>query len=134
LAPGVKNLSENIKVISIVGRFLEHSRIICFGKGNSLPNKNAKVFITSADWMSRNFDRRVETLVPIENKTVHEQILFQIMNTAIQDNQNAWQLNDKGEYSKINSDNSLKVDSHKYFMTNPSLSGQGSSVKKTRNK
>lgn len=84
--------------------------------------------------MSRNFDRRVETLVPIENKTVHEQILFQIMNTAIQDNQNAWQLNDKGEYSKINSDNSLKVDSHKYFMTNPSLSGQGSSVKKTRNK
>ena len=134
LTPGVKNLSENIKVISIVGRFLEHSRIICFGKGNSLPNKNAKVFITSADWMSRNFDRRVETLVPIENKTVHEQILFQIMNTAIQDNQNAWQLNDKGEYSKINSDNSLKVDSHKYFMTNPSLSGQGSSVKKNRNK
>jgi len=132
LVPGVKDMSENIKVISVVGRFLEHSRIICFGKGKSLPNKNAKIYISSADWMSRNFDRRVETLVPIDNKTVHEQILFQIMNTTINDNANAWILQSDGTYKKISTQGSKVLNSHKYFMINPSLSGRGSALKKVQ--
>ena len=132
LVPGVKDMSENIKVISVVGRFLEHSRIICFGKGKSLPNKNAKIYISSADWMSRNFDRRVETLVPIDNKTVHEQILFQIMNTTINDNANAWILQSDGTYKKISATGSKTLNSHKYFMINPSLSGRGSALKKVQ--
>ena len=132
LIPGVKGLSENIKVISIVGRFLEHSRIICFGKGRLLPSKDAKIYISSADWMSRNFDRRVETLVPIDNKTIHEQILFQIMNTAMNDNTNAWILQNDGKYKKISSTESKALNSHKYFMINPSLSGRGSALKKVK--
>lgn len=132
LVPGVKDMSENIKVISVVGRFLEHSRIICFGKGKPLPNKNAKIYISSADWMSRNFDRRVETLVPIDNKTVHEQILFQIMNTTINDNANAWILQSDGTYKKISAHGSKVLNSHKYFMINPSLSGRGSALKKVQ--
>jgi len=132
LVPGVKDMSENIKVISVVGRFLEHSRIICFGKGKPLPNKNAKIYISSADWMSRNFDRRVETLVPIDNKTVHEQILFQIMNTTINDNANAWILQSDGTYKKISTQGSKVLNSHKYFMINPSLSGRGSALKKVQ--
>ena len=132
LVPGVKDMSENIKVISVVGRFLEHSRIICFGKGKSLPNKNAKIYISSADWMSRNFDRRVETLVPIDNKTVHEQILFQIMNTTINDNANAWILQSDGTYKRISAQGSKTLNSHKYFMINPSLSGRGSALKKVQ--
>ena len=132
LVPGVKDMSENIKVISVVGRFLEHSRIVCFGKGKTLPNKNAKIYISSADWMSRNFDRRVETLVPIDNKTVHEQILFQIMNTTINDNSNAWILQSDGTYKKISTSGSKTLNSHKYFMINPSLSGRGSALKKVQ--
>ena len=132
LIPGVKGLSDNIKVISIVGRFLEHSRIICFGKGKLLPSKEAKIYISSADWMSRNFDRRVETLVPIDNKTVHEQILFQIMNTAMNDNTNAWILQSDGKYKKITTTGSKALNSHKYFMINPSLSGRGSALKKVK--
>ena len=132
LIPGVKGLSENIKVISIVGRFLEHSRIVCFGKGKTLPHKESKIYISSADWMGRNFDRRVETLVPIDNKTVHEQILFQIMNTAINDNANAWILNSDGYYNKINDKGSKSINSHKYFMINPSLSGRGSALRKVQ--
>ena len=132
LIPGAKGLSENIQVISIVGRFLEHSRIVCFGKGKPLPHKESKIYISSADWMGRNFDRRVETLVPIDNKTVHEQILFQIMNTAINDNANAWMLKSDGYYKKINKKGSGSINSHKYFMINPSLSGRGSALRKVQ--